>query len=324
MKTFLRLIIGMICLFPWVNVFGQNDQAFSDSIFYHGNGKMDMLIVIKDYHLLAKNDQVSAVLKDFQDRINEVIGSIPQTAYTIEYQFQKNLDILGSNKLKSYSLKDGKEMVENFRNQAFITDGGNDFHITVNFNEIGDLIQADVSAILSQIIKDLPEKHRFMRYLEFQPDQQNGKIMLTENRHTGYFDMLSLQAGVGANVYRSKFLTDITGEIGLQLNHKGILRNQFYVSNNLMFAFDAENNALINNFTNFGYRRNLSNKRDSPNWLGVEIGTLTKKSGDIFQPNTMRLGVNWNAGKHITVSPQLYWNGFFQQVSPGFRIGIGL
>lgn len=324
MKTYLRLIIGMICLFPWVNVFGQNDHMFSDSILYHGNEKMDMMILIKDYHLLAKNDQVSAVLRDFQDRLNEVRGSIPETAYTIEYQFQKNLDILSSNKIKSYSMKDGKGMVENFKNQAFITDGSNDFHITVNFNEIGDLIQADVSDILSQIIKDLPEKHRFMRYMEFQPDQQKGKISLTENRHTGYFDMLSLQAGVGANVYRSKFLTDITGEIGLQLNHKGILRNQFYVSNNLMFSFDAENTAVINNFTNIGYRRNLSNKRDSPNWLGVEIGTLTKRSGDIFQPNTMRLGVNWNAGKHITVSPQLYWNGFFQQVSPGFRIGIGL
>ncbi len=324
MKTYLGLIIGMICLFPWVNVFGQHDQAFSDSILYQGNEKMEMMILIKDYHLLTKNDQISKVLSDFQDRLGEVKGSIPESAFLIEYQFQKKLDVLGSNMIKSYSLKDGKGMVENLRNQATVSDGSQNFLITLHFDDIEDLIQADVSEILSQIIKDLPEKHRFMRYLEFQPDQQSGKISLTENRHTGYFDMLSLQAGVGANIYRNNFLTDITGEIGLQLNHKGILRNQFYVSNNLMFAFDAENTAVVNNFTNIGYRRNLSQDRENPNWLGVEIGTLTKRNGDIFQPNTMRLGVNWGVAKHITVSPQLYWNGAFKQVSPGFRIGIGL
>ena len=91
-----------------------------------------------------------------------------------------------------------------------------------------------------------------------------------------------------------------------------------------MFSFDAENTAVINNFTNLGYRRNFSNQKDKSNWIGFEIGTLTKQSGDVFKPNTMRLGINWEAGKHITVSPQLYFNGFFQQVSPGFRIGIGL
>jgi hypothetical protein len=71
-------------------------------------------------------------------------------------------------------------------------------------------------------------------------------------------------------------------------------------------------------------RRNFSTVRDNPNWLGLEIGTLTKRSGDLFQPNTRRLGVNWGVAKHITVSPQIYWNGAFKQVSPGFRIGIGL
>lgn len=324
MKTNLGLIVGMICLFPWVNVFGQNEQSFSDSILYQGSEKMEMMILIKDYHLLTKNQHIRTVLRDFQDRMSEVKESIPEKAYIIEYQYQKNLEILGSNKLKSYSLKDGKGMVENFPNQATVSDGSQNFLITLHFDDIEDLIQADISIVLSQIIEGLPEKHRFMRYLEYQPDQQAGKISLTEDRHTGYFDMLSLQAGVGANAYRNRFLTDLTGEVGLSLNQKGILRDQFYVSNNLMFSFSAQNAAVINNFTNIGYRRNFSTVRDNPNWLGVEIGTLTKRSGDLFQPNTMRLGVNWGVAKHVTVSPQLYWNGAFRQVSPGFRIGIGL
>lgn len=152
----------------------------------------------------------------------------------------------------------------------------------------------------------------------------SNKAKLIQNRPSGYLDMLSLQAGVGANVYRSKFLTDITGELSLQLNQKGILRNQFYVSNNLMFSFNESNSAVINNFTNLGFRRNFSNVKDKPNWLGIEFGTVTKRSGDVFQPNTMRFGFNWQAGKHITVAPQMYFDGFFKIVSPGFRIGIGL
>lgn len=209
-------------------------------------------------------------------------------------------------------------------NRANILDTSGNFQVIIGFNEINELINIDFKGILADITDGLPAKHRFLRYLEFQPDPQSGKIMLSENRHTGYFDLLSLQAGVGANVYRNMFLTDISGEIGLQLNQKGILKNQFYISNNLMFAFDAKNTAVINNFTNFGYRRNFSNQKDNPNWLGIELGTRTKRSGDIFQPNTKRLGVNWQVGKHISVAPQLYFNGFFKQVSPGFRIGIGL
>jgi hypothetical protein len=169
----------------------------------------------------------------------------------------------------------------------------------------------------------LPPKDRYLRHLSFQSSSE-GKYQLTENRALGYLDMLSLQLGVGANVYQNRFLTDFTGEVGLHLNQKGILKNKFYLSNNLIFSFDGESGAVVNSFTNIGYRRNLSSQRDNANWLGVEFGAMTRQRGNVFAPNTMRLGVNWSAGKHITVSPQLYFNGLFQQVSPGFRIGIGL
>ncbi|WP_194776279.1 hypothetical protein [Pararhodonellum marinum] len=324
MKTISKLMIGLMCLFQFNNAFGQKDGVTNDSIFFKGNEKLNLLITTKDYHLLTKDNHLQTVLIDFQSRLREIKANVPEIAYIIEYRYQKQLDILESNNIKSFNLSEEGGLTENFRNQAIITDPIIGLQVTIGFDEMDELLEADLSSIASQIVGELPEKDRYLRYLEYQPDSQSGKAKLTENRPSGYLDMLSLQAGVGANVYRNKFLTDITGEIGLHLNHKGILRNQFYVSNNLMFSFDAENAAIINNFTSIGYRRNLSNERDKPNWLGVEFGTVTKRSGDIFRPNTMRLGVNWQAGKHITVSPQLYFNGFFQQVSPGFRIGIGL
>ncbi|WP_373522140.1 hypothetical protein [Aquiflexum sp.] len=324
MKTTMHFILTAICLFNISTVFAQSAKIPRDTVFYKGTEHMNMVILTTDYHNLTKENRLQLILNDFQDRLKKIVGSVPENAYIIEYRYQEQLDILHSDKIKSYSLSEEKGMIENFRNKAIVTDPNNSYLVNISFNDIRELLNMDFTIIMAEIIGELPEKDRYLRYLEFQSNIPSGKVKLTENRPSGYLDMLSLQAGVGANVYRSKFLTDITGEIGLQLNHKGILRNQFYVSNNLMFAFDAENTAIINNFTNIGYRRNLSNEKDKPNWIGVEFGTLTKRRGDIFQPNTRRLGVNWQAGKHITISPQLYFNGFFQMVSPGFRIGIGL
>lgn len=325
MKTTVLVLFTVILLLSFTSSYAQKDEVPKDTISYQVSQNLTLLILSKDYHNLSKDNQVQSILEDFQSRVRGIQESIPtSSSYTIDYQYQNKLEILQSNKIKSYNLSEDIGMTEGFRNQANITDGNNGYRVELNFNDVTEILEADFAAILSSIISELPEKDRYLRYLEYRKDTEQNKVVLTDNRPSGYLDMLSFQAGVGANVYRNKFLTDLTGEIGLQLNHKGILRNQFYVSNNLIFSFDAENNTLINNFTNIGYSRNLSNVKDKSNWLGVEFGILTKRSGEIFQPNTMRIGLNWEAGKHITVSPQLYFNGFFQQVSPGFRIGIGL
>ncbi|HSJ69497.1 MAG TPA: hypothetical protein VK921_17580 [Anditalea sp.] len=321
MKPTIFILTGLFCLIQTVS-FAQNVDTPKDSIYW-GTEKLDMLIQIKDYHNLTKDDQVIALLKDFQSRVGEIQEGVPSTPYHIKYISQKQVEILASPIIKSFTISEEKGLSTDFQHRAIVRDARGRYHIELGFNDISEIVAADFPGIITGITAQLPQKDRHLRYLKYNLDE-NKQLNLTQNRASGYLDMLSLMAGVGANVYKNQFLTDITGEIGLQLNHKGILRNQFYVSNNLMFSFDAESSAVINNFTNIGYRRNFSNQKDKPNWLGVEIGTLTKRSGDLFQPNTMRLGMNWNAGKNITISPQLYFNGLFQQVSPGLRIGIGL
>lgn len=325
MKPTFQLLLILLCLFNFGTVFAQNGVAPRDTIHYHGTKDMEMYILSADYHKLTKDEHLQSMLIDFQSRLKEIKDKVPtSSSYIIEYDYQTKIEVIESNKIASFSISEGKGVAEDFRNQAIITDTNSRYQVNIGFNELEKVLMMDFNKVIGEIITDLPEKDRYLRYLEYKNDNQTNKAKLILNRPSGYLDMLSLQAGVGANVYRSKFLTDITGEISLQLNKKGILKNQFYVSNNLIFSFDESNSAVINNFTNIGYRRNLSNERGKPNWLGIEIGTVTKRSGDIFQSNTMRLGMNWQVGKHITVSPQMYFNGFFKQVSPGFRIGIGL
>jgi hypothetical protein len=325
MKISLRILLTLLCLLSFQSVFAQRPGGPQDTIYYHGNENLNFYILSSDYHKLTKDDQLQNILLDFQNRLKEIRGKIPaSSSYKIEYHYNNKIEILQSDRIASFTISKGKSLKQDFQNQALITDLGSRYHVNIGFNDLETLVNADFNQIIGEIIADLPVKDRYLRYLEYQPEATTNKAKLIQNRPSGYLDMLSLQAGVGANVYRSKFLTDITGELSLQLNQKGILRNQIYVSNNLMFSFKESNSALINNFTNIGYRINFSNQRDKPNWLGVEFGTLTKRSGDIFQPNTMRFGFNWKAAKHITVAPQMYFDGFFKNVSPGIRIGIGL
>ncbi|MFC4874151.1 hypothetical protein [Negadavirga shengliensis] len=324
MKTphyFLLALFSLTC-FRAANA--QDEKAPRDSIHYTGNENLDLLILLTDYHDLTRDGLVKEMLTDFQSKLEKIEEDLPKDSpYVIEYSYQQTIEIHQTSLVKSYKISDQTGLVENFKNQAIITDAGKGHQAILSFNDLDDLKTIDLSSVLDGIIAELPGKHRFQRFLEYKTDPSSNKPKLIRDRHTGYMDMLSLKAGVGANVYQNRFLTDISGEIGLHLNQKGILKNQLYISNNLLFSFDA-NRAVLNNFTNIGYRRNFSNQREKPNWLGAEFGLLTKQNGEIFRENTMRIGMNWDVGKHINVAPQLYFNGFFKQVSPGFRIGIGL
>ena len=75
---------------------------------------------------------------------------------------------------------------------------------------------------------------------------------------------------------------------------------------------------------NAGYRYNLSKTMYKPNWLGVELGYLLSRHGKLFRKNTFRFGVNWEIGKYITVAPQIYISGDFNEIYPAVRIGFGL
>src|SRR5690606_20776567 len=188
MKTLLQTILAFIGLLPFNHAFAQNADSPKDSIFYHSTNSLDMLILTKDYHNLVKDDHLQSILYDFQSRLKEIQGTVPAIAYTIEYQYLKQLDILESDKIKSFSITEEKGISENFRNKARILEPSGRYEIVVGFNDIIDLTTVDFNSIFTAIIGGLPAKHRFLRYLEFQADNQSGNIVLSENRHMGYFD----------------------------------------------------------------------------------------------------------------------------------------
>ncbi|WP_375583578.1 hypothetical protein [Cyclobacterium xiamenense] len=325
MKTRDCYLLTFLFVLLFQAVSAQHAEVLRDTIRFEEHAHLDLLILAEDYHELKKSGGLKEVFESFQVDLNEIQEDLPEDIpYLVEYWHQDNVHIQPNPILKSYRFSGERELLENFRNRIIIYDVANKMEAIITFNDVAALLDVDFPLLAEEISNQLPERHRFLRSLEYRQDPSNQGLILSQDRFTGYMDMLSIRAGVGANVYQNSFLTDISGEIGIHLNQKGLLKDQFYISNNLLFSFSENGGIITNNFTNLGYRRNFSDDRLKPNWLGVEFGLVTKRSGALFKSNTMRLGVNWEIVKNISVAPQLYFNGFFKQVSPGFRIGIGL
>ena len=133
--------------------------------------------------------------------------------------------------------------------------------------------------------------------------------------------MLFIKGGVGASIIKGELVMDLSAEIGLGFGKKGILKNQFYLSYTPLFDFVDNSTIDLNHFVNLGYRYNLSKNKNDSNWLGVELGYLVSQEGDLFNENTFKIGVNWEVGKYISISPQLYVSK--ELTYPAVRIGFG-
>jgi hypothetical protein len=316
-------MMGLYWLGIIFTAYGQNGNIPNDTINYSVPGKIRIEILTPDYELLRQNKMVAGVISDFQNDFQKLLTEIPEYEnYKIIYHHKALLEIEDKPLINRFQVGNNNITPIQLPNECLIY--AERLKIKIDFNLIEDLLDPNLPEAVQKLADHLPPQHRFLKKLEYESESFNAPPALKDERVTGNLDMLSLRLGVGGNMIRNQFFTDISGEVGLMLTRKGILKNQFYLSNNLLVSFDPEQQILLNNFTNVGYRRNFSGSADKINWLGFEFGTMTRRSGGVFPSNTMRVGMNWELGKNITVAPYLYFNDFFKQVNPGFRIGFGL
>lgn len=318
-------ITGILCLMIFFKALGQETEGPKDSVIFEVPDKFYIIIRVDDYQNIKNNIDVSQVIMDFQNDLKQVAGNLPETGpYVINYQHKALLEFQERPLVNKFKVENGRVSSLKLFNQCIIT--ASNISILIKFNHYNDLLDSHLPFAINQVANKLPVGHRFLKTLRYKATDLNSEPVLKEEKiHTNKsLDMLSLLGGVGANAIYNKYLTDVTGEIGLQLNRKGILKNQIYLSNNLLFNFNSEGKVVLNNFTNIGFRRNFSNDQEKPDWLGLEFGKLTSRSGEFFPKNTYKIGVNWDVGKHVQVTPTIYFSDLFKQVSPGVRIGFGI
>ena len=308
-------IILAISMLPTLG-FGQH---IGDSVIVYVDNRVEIKVAVPDFADLKTSDSVLFALEEFERIIPELADQLPSgSADLVKFSVGSSLTVEPGDPKIIYLSKDGKLSYTGFRDQAIIK--GENYTIFITITDLLKISDLPLSNCFEKVIAMLPEKSHSSRSLYY--ECIDGNITELENKNNKP-DFLELQFGAGAGLVKSSWVADLSIGISLGLNHKGMLRAP-YVSSNLVFDFDAESSMNINTFLNVGYRWNINKKSEKPTNLGVELGYLIVKQGDLFGENTFKLGVNWSPAKFITVSPQLYISDNFKSAFPGIRIGFGI
>jgi len=138
-------------------------------------------------------------------------------------------------------------------------------------------------------------------------------------------DMLYLNVGVGAGIVKNQWVTDINFALGFACGNKGLQRNLYYAGFKVVYDFSnasGDNLFSVNSFISAGWEHNLSKNYEKEKWFGLSLGYLVDRNTDFFEKNTWNFAIHKRINQTISVSPEIYFNGFFQNIYPGVQVGI--
>uniref|UniRef100_UPI003216CE16 hypothetical protein n=1 Tax=uncultured Draconibacterium sp. TaxID=1573823 RepID=UPI003216CE16 len=237
----------------------------------------------------------------------------------------------------SYAAKNSKSLVIFEDGKTFEKDFGN-YCIHFSFKAVETKIFVNDLADLNMIFDDvfqqkMNEATRFLsdKYGEKENKPIRGWLDLRGAEIVGYFqnvpfgskDSIILSAGVGSGWIKNTFISDMTISLGVALGKKGMLKNYYSVDWSMMYDFsnsDENNPFELNHFLSFSYQRNFSNSPEKDSWYGFSIGYLVGRNNDFFKKNTFRLASKKRINNTFTISPELYFDDKFEDISPGIRL----
>lgn len=313
MKTILAL---MLILISGTITYAQ--KSFLDSIRVQIDNKMEFELEVNDYTDLA--EIIEKDLKNLQSILKESNEIPSEISYTITYTPDKSVFIKQSDQNERIIWEDGKTTLTQFNNQCIVK--SENYYLLVRFNEVENLISDDLITKIKEVVNTTNSiQNRYA--VTYNYAYEGDKLIHNEDldKKSGESDAIIVKGGVGANLIKNQPVIDLSAEMGLLFNKKGIWKHNYYLSYNQLSFFDVDSRVVLNGFANIGYRYNFSNDIDNPNWIGVEVGYLVNRHGDMFDKNTFRVAANWEIGRYITVSPQLYFSG--SSSYPALRIGFG-
>lgn len=319
MKNLKQILIILLVVIGCITV-GYAQNPFMDSINMRIDNRMEVSLVI--YNPGNPAAELEKDLRSMQSIISENNDMSRYSSCLVRYVPGKSLSIKQSEPVEIIILENGKQVKSDFKNLCEVA--AKTYNLQIRYNNTEDLLSESLIEQIKISLDTLATTRK--RYVTINNFAFKGQDLI-ENNQTRYpdrpMDCMLLKGGTGASLVKNQLLTDISAELALEFSKKGILKNGFYVSDNLFFNFDENQKIYSNNFLNLGYRHNLSNDVKSPNWIGIEAGYLIKRHGDFFEKNTFKLGINWEVGKYMSVSPQIYISGDMTKIYPGLRVGFG-
>lgn len=136
-------------------------------------------------------------------------------------------------------------------------------------------------------------------------------------------DMLLINGGVTLENVKGEWNGGFYADMIFQFGAKQLYKQAFKVGYEWMYDFSS-GKQNINHWVSLGYSRNFSLNPSKPDWYGLNIGYLAKGNGELFKKDAFRLGISHRIHDNVTLVPQMYFNHFFKNVTPGIKLRINL
>lgn len=298
--------------------YGQKHSLDSVNVKIEDRSSLNLAI----YNYEDLGDNLENDLKSLRLILTETKDIPEKISYSIHFEPDNLVSIKQSPPGERIIWENGEQTRVQFNNHCYIT--SDNYNLQIQFNELEALISDSLIIKLKEVIdttNNIQGRFSSTFNYSFQGDHLSHNKQFDEIN--GKMDFIHLKGGVGVSLIKNQPVIDLSAEVGFVFSKKGILKNQYYLSYNQMFDWADSSKVNLNGFLNVGYRYNLSKTAGSPNWLGVELGYLVGRNGDLFGKDTFKFAVNWELGRYISVSPQLYLSGDFKEFYPAVRIGFG-
>ncbi len=318
MKNLKKILTSSLLLLSFIIMYGQKHPL--DSICVQIDNNIELNLAIYNYTNLAEN--VEKDMKGLQSIIKDSKDIPEKVSFAILYEPDISLSIKQTGPVERIIWENGKQLRYQFNNQCYIN--SKNYYLKIQFNEVDKLISDSLMGKLKEVI-DSVSASQSRKSTTFNYSFQGKNLVHNKqlDKINGKSDVITLTGGVGVNLIKNKPIIDLSAQMGFMFSKKGIFKNQYYLSYNQLSDFGDNSKVNLNGFVNIGWRYNLANTVKDPNWLGLEIGYLTSKHGELFGKNTCKFGVNWDIGKYMSVSPQLILSDNFKDLYPALRIGFG-
>ena len=295
-------------------------KPYLDSVNVQLGNKMEVNMKIFSYDSLSVI--VARDLKSLQSILLERKELPSQGTYAITYEPDSRLSIKPGIAGERIVWDKGGMTRYTFDNRISIL--SELYQLQIQFNDPAEIFSEQTQKNLKDVIDSVfTIKSRLSTTYHFSAHE--GKIVRNAqlDKVTGQKDVAILNGGLGVNLVKGQPVIDLSAQLGLIFCKKSIWKHQYYLSYSQLSYFNDLSSPKLNGFLSLGYKYNMSNTIGKPNWLGMELGYLVSRNGDLLQKNTMRLGFNWDVAKYISVAPQLYVSGDFKEIFPAVRIGFG-
>lgn len=135
-------------------------------------------------------------------------------------------------------------------------------------------------------------------------------------------DVIELSFGSTLENVKGEWNAGFYSQMHVKLGHKTTFKHNIFVGYDWMYSFSGNSNGDINHWLSAGYGHNFPKDTDKNRWFTVSLGYLVKRNGTLFKENSFRLGIEKEITNIVSVTPQMYFNDFFEGIYPGIQFNI--